>query len=92
MRRGLLDVAQRDPGIEGRGYERVPERVGRDGFADARPAGDLADDPAGAVPVQPPSVRCEEYRTAGALADGQVDRPGSARAPAGWSPSCRPCG
>jgi hypothetical protein len=52
---------------------------GRDGFADARPAGDLADDPAGAVPVQPPSVRCEEHRAAGALADDQVDRPGRAR-------------
>jgi hypothetical protein len=42
-------------------------------------AGDLADDPAGAVPVQPPTVGGQEHRAVGALADGQIDRPGSAR-------------
>jgi hypothetical protein len=30
--------------------------MGRNHLADARAAGDLADDPARAVPVQPPSV------------------------------------
>jgi hypothetical protein len=44
----------------------------------ARRAG-LADDPPGAVPVQPLAVRGQEYRPAGALADGWVDRPGRAR-------------
>ena len=45
-------------------------------LADPGAAGDLADDPLGAVPVQPPTVRGYEKRSAGALADGQVDRPG----------------
>jgi hypothetical protein len=31
------------------------------------------------VPVQPPAVTGEEERSFGALADGQVDRPGGAR-------------
>ena len=44
-------VASRvEPGCE----ERMPERVGRDGPADAGAADDLPDDPPGAVPVQPP--------------------------------------
>jgi hypothetical protein len=86
-----LHVAQRHPGIKRRGYERVPERVGRDGLADARSAGDLADDPAGAVPVQPPAVGGLERRPAGALADGQIDRPGGARRQRDGSPPCRPC-
>jgi hypothetical protein len=55
------------------------ERVRGDGFAVPGAAGDLADDPPGAVPVQPPPVRGQEHRTAGAFADGQVDDPGGAR-------------
>ena len=51
----------------------------RDGLGDPGPARGLADDPPGAVPVQPPPVRGQEHRPAGALADGQVDRPGRAR-------------
>lgn len=39
------------------GDERVPERVTRDGLADSGAARDLADDPLGAVPVQPPPAR-----------------------------------
>jgi hypothetical protein len=57
----------------------VPQRVRGDGLADPGASGDLADDPAGAVPVQPPPVRGQEHRPAGALADRQVDRPGGAR-------------
>ena len=41
-------------------------------------AGDPADDPGRAVPVQPPPVRCEEDRPFGALASRQIDRPGGA--------------
>jgi len=52
---------------------------GRDDLADPGAAGGLADDPPGTVPVQPPPVRGQEHRAAGALADGQVDRPGRAR-------------
>ena len=75
----LLDIAQRDPGIERGGNERVPERVRRDGLGDPGAAGDLADDPPGAVPVQPPPVRGQEHRPVGSFADGQVDRAGGAR-------------
>ncbi len=39
----------------------------------------FADNPPGAVPVQPPPVRGQEYRSFGALADSQVNRPGRAR-------------
>jgi hypothetical protein len=42
-------------------------------------AGDLADDPSGAVPVQRLPVRRREQRPGGALSDGQVDRPGGTR-------------
>jgi hypothetical protein len=74
-----LHVAQRDPGIERSGYERVPERAGRDRLADPGAAGDLADDPPGAVPVQPPPVMGQEHRPVCALGGDQVDRPGGAR-------------
>ena len=74
-----MDIAQRHPGIERRGNERMPERVGRDGLGDPGAARGLADNPPGAVPVQPPPVGSQEHRPAGALADGQVDRPGGAR-------------
>jgi hypothetical protein len=45
--------------------------------AQARPgaARDTTDDPPGAVPVQPASIRSHEDRSCGAFADGQVDRP-----------------
>jgi hypothetical protein len=79
MRGSLLHVAQRDPGIERGGDECVSERVWGDVRGDFGAACGLADNPAGAVPVQPPPVRGQEHRPLGALADGQVDRPGSAR-------------
>ena len=55
------------------------QRVRRDGLADPGAAGDLADDPPGAVPVQPPPVRSQEHRPVSSFPDGQVDRPGGAR-------------
>jgi len=51
MRGSLLNIAQRDPGIERGGDERMPQRVRRDGLGDPGAAGELADDPPGAVPV-----------------------------------------
>jgi hypothetical protein len=54
------------------------EARGADRLGYSRDAGDPAHHPRGAVPVQPPSVRSEEDRAFGALADGQVDRPGGA--------------
>ena len=79
MQGGLLHVPQRHPGVERGGDERVPQRVRRDDLGDSRTAGSAADDPPGAVPVQPPPVRGQEDRPAGALAGGQVNRPGRAR-------------
>ena len=79
MRGGFLHVAERDPGVERGGDEGVPQGVRADVLADSGAAGDPADDPGGAVPVEPPSVRGEEQRSFGALADSQVDRPGGAR-------------
>ena len=42
----------------------MSQRVGRDGLADPGAARGAADDPPGAVPVQPPSVRGQEHRAA----------------------------
>ena len=42
------------PGVEGGGDKRLSKRVRADVLSDPRPAGDPADDPGGAVPVQPP--------------------------------------
>jgi hypothetical protein len=67
VRGGFLDVAERDPGVEGGGDERVPQRVRPDRLGDPGAAGDPADDPGGAVPVQPPAI------------GGQEDRPVAAR-------------
>jgi len=75
---GFLHVPQRHPGVERRG-ERVSQGVRADVLGDLGAAGDPAEDPGGAVPVQPPPVRGEEQRSFGALVDGQVDRPGGAR-------------
>jgi hypothetical protein len=74
----LLHVPQRHPGIQ-TGDERVPQRVRGDGLGDPGAAGGPADDPPGAVPVQPPPFPGQEYWAFGALADGQVDRPGAVR-------------
>ena len=79
MRGRLLHIPQRDPGIQRGGDDGMPERVRRDGLADPGATRGAADDPPGAVPVQPPPVRGQEHRAAGTLADGQVDRPGGAR-------------
>jgi hypothetical protein len=56
---GFLHVAQRDADIEGRSDERVPQRVRPDFL---REAGAPADDPPGAVSVQPLPGGGGEYR------------------------------
>jgi hypothetical protein len=76
---GLLHVPQRHPGVEGGGDERVAERVRADVLGDPGVAGHPADDPGGAVPVQPPPVRGHEQRPCGPLAGRQLDRPGGPR-------------
>ena len=62
---GLLHIAQRHPGIERSGDKSMPQRVRPDGLADAGAAGDPADDPGGAVPVQPPPIRARKTGPSG---------------------------
>ena len=75
----FLDVAQRDPGIQRGGDERVSERVRGDGFGDPGASRDLPDDPPGAMPVQPAPVCGQEDWSVCTFTGGQVDRPGGAR-------------
>jgi hypothetical protein len=63
------------PALSGR-YERVPKRMRSCFLGDPGAAGNPADDPCRAVPVQAPAVRPHEHRPLAALADSQVDRPG----------------
>jgi hypothetical protein len=56
----------------------VPERARADVVADPGAARDFADDPPGAVPVQPPPVVGEEDGAVAAFPGGQVGRPGGA--------------
>ena len=56
MRGSFLDTAERDPGVEGGGDERVPQGVRPDRLGDPSAASHPADNPGGAVPVLPPSV------------------------------------
>ncbi len=79
MRGSFLDVSQWDPGVQRGGDECVAQGVRPHRLGDPGPAGGASDDPARAVAVQPPAIRSQEDRAFGALAGGQVDRPGSAR-------------
>ena len=53
----------------------TPQGVRPDRLSDSRAAGDPADDPSCAVPVQPAAVRGDEDRSFAALTDSQVDGP-----------------
>jgi hypothetical protein len=57
-----LHIAQRHPGVQRRGDERMPERVGPHRLGDPRAVRGPADDPRGAVPVQPPAIGGQEDR------------------------------
>ena len=70
-----MHIAQWHPGVETGSDERMPQRVRPDRLGDPGAAGGPADDPRGAVPVQPPAIDGQEDRPVAALADGQVDRP-----------------
>jgi hypothetical protein len=76
-RRGRRLPGRRGAGRRRRncGDERVPEGVRPDGLGDPGAAGYPADDPGGAVPVQPPAARGEEDGSFAAFPGGQVDRP-----------------
>jgi hypothetical protein len=72
---GFLDVAEWDAGVEGGGTERVPQRVRPGWLGDPGAAGHPADNPGGAVAVEPLSVWGEEERPSHAPADHEIDRP-----------------
>jgi hypothetical protein len=74
-----MDIPQRHASFERRGDERVPERMRPYLLGQPGAAGDAADDPSGAVPVQPLPGSGGEDRSFAALADGEVDRAGGAR-------------
>jgi hypothetical protein len=75
----FLHIAQGYAGVEGGSEERVAQAVWSDGLIDSGPAGDSANDPAGAVSVHPLTVGTSEDRAVESFANGQVDRPGGAR-------------
>ncbi len=77
---GFLDVAQRHPGVQRCGDERVPQCVGPYLLGNSGPAGNPADDPPGAVLVQPLPVSRGEDRAFAPFAGVKVDRPGGPRA------------
>jgi hypothetical protein len=94
MRRGFLDVAQRDPGVQSSGNEGMPERVRRNGLADPGAARGAADDPPGAelVAVQRGMGLIVHPRTADVggrgviqefLFDRVLEEPGDGGEPAG---------
>ena len=82
MRGGFLDVAERNPGVQRRGDECVSQGVRPDRLGDPSAAGHPPDNPRGAMPVQPLSVRAEEDWPLQALADGPGRSPARYGAPA----------
>jgi hypothetical protein len=78
MRGGFLHVTQRNSRVESGSDKGMPQGVRADVLGDPGTSGDPADDPGGAVPVQPSAVCGDEQRPFGALADRQVDRPSRA--------------
>ena len=79
MRGSLLDIAQRDPGIRAAVMNACLSMCGVTALVIPARRAALRTIRPGAVPVQPPPVRGQEHRAAGAFADGQVDRPGGPR-------------
>src|SRR5689334_1536022 len=67
----LLDVSERDAGVEGGGDERVAEGVGPYVLVDPRSACEAADDPGGSVAVETLPVGAEEDRPFASFADGE---------------------
>jgi hypothetical protein len=74
--RRLLNVTEWHTGIQRRRDERVSERVRADLLDDPGPWRDPADDPPGAMAVQPPPISGQEDRPISAVTDRQVDRAG----------------
>jgi hypothetical protein len=73
---GFLDVAERHPGVERGGDERVAQCVGPHTLGDARASGDAAHDPTSCVAIDPPAVGAGEDRSLAAFPDCEIDGPG----------------
>jgi hypothetical protein len=72
---GDLDIAQANSGIQHGRHERVPEHAGMwPGDRHARVLGEVAQ-AAGGVPAHPGTAAVEQYRPAGPVGGGAVDRP-----------------
>jgi len=86
-----LDISQGDARIEGFADECMAERVRPDGLADPGAASEAADDPAGAVPVQPPP---SGVRKIGPLGRSPMARSiaQAVRGTSGMMTILRPCG
>jgi hypothetical protein len=75
---GFLNVAQRAPGVERGGDERVPQRVRSDALGNASLAGDATHDPARGVAVETFAVCADKDRPLAAFPDDEVDGAGGA--------------
>jgi hypothetical protein len=75
VRGSFLYIAERHAGIQRCGDERVPQGMRANLLSDPGTAGHLADDPPGAMTVQPPAAGSEEDGSLAALAGRQVNRP-----------------
>jgi hypothetical protein len=75
VRSGFLHTPQGDAGVQRRGDKRVPQGVRPDRLAEPGAAGDPADDPRRAMPIQPTAIGGQKDRSFGALANSQVNRP-----------------
>ena len=69
VRGGLLDVTERNTRVQGSRDERVPEGMGSNWLCDPCSPGDTADDPAGPVTVETPTVTCDANGAAVTFAD-----------------------
>lgn len=79
MRRCLLDVPEGDSGIEGRGDERVSQRMRRDPLVDPGSLGQAAHYAGGGVTVQASGpVPVHQDRTVVTFVDAKVDGPARA--------------
>ena len=78
VRRRLLHLAERHPGVKRCGDEGVATRVRANKLGDPRTPSDASDDPARALAVQAAAVSGEEDRSLAPLADCEVDRAGRA--------------
>jgi hypothetical protein len=79
VRRRLLHVPERHPGVERGGDEGMAKRVWADELGDTCTPCHPSDDPASTVAIEAVAVGSEEDRSLAPLADCKVDGPGCVR-------------